>query len=138
MLKNSARISKAMDSVMRVRFDIPKSVLMSPGPWKKRRLELPKVPRTVFSWKASGQEIPVSPVGIQFSRVDDGDRANAIRLVGIAASQRDIAVNPGGWRSETGGEAGDSVDRPTLREPFRRSAANYRSSRRLSNLRRYA
>src|SRR6266851_7715892 len=45
MLKNSPRNSTAMDSVIGILFDIPKSVLRKPGPWKNRALELPKCPR---------------------------------------------------------------------------------------------
>src|SRR5215471_8045229 len=53
MLKNSARTSTAIDSVMATLFAIPKSVLRIPGPWKNRRAEVPKVPRTVFFSHAS-------------------------------------------------------------------------------------
>ena len=45
-LKNSARISKAFDSVTGILFDIPKSVLFIPGPWKNRRFAVPKVPQS--------------------------------------------------------------------------------------------
>ena len=43
-LKNSARNSSAIDSVMRVSFCSAKSVLKMPGPWKNRRLDVPKRP----------------------------------------------------------------------------------------------
>src|SRR6267143_1758207 len=44
MLKNSARISNPIDSLMLVLFERPKSVLMNPGPWKNCRLALPNWP----------------------------------------------------------------------------------------------
>src|SRR5438309_479558 len=44
MLKNSARISNPIDSLMLVLFERPKSVLLRPGPWKNWRLELPNWP----------------------------------------------------------------------------------------------
>src|ERR1700738_3001735 len=52
MLKNSMRRSKARFSLITVRFDRPKSVLLNPGPWKKRRLAVPKVPSAQFCTKA--------------------------------------------------------------------------------------
>src|ERR1700733_5293250 len=48
ILKNSIRRSKAKFSLIWVRFKNPKSVLLNPGPWKKRRLAVPKVLRTQF------------------------------------------------------------------------------------------
>src|SRR5580704_11545953 len=49
MLKNSPRISKCIASVMGIIFDIPKSVLLKPGPWKNRRFADPKDPQSVPS-----------------------------------------------------------------------------------------
>ena len=46
MLKNSPRISKDFASVTGITFWIPKSVLLMPGPWKKRRLAVPKLPQS--------------------------------------------------------------------------------------------
>src|SRR5258708_10602132 len=51
-LKNSARKSNPMDSVMRVLLDKPKSVLLNPGPWKNRRLAVPNVPNAQFCTNA--------------------------------------------------------------------------------------
>src|SRR5271165_4568229 len=48
MLKNSMRKSNAICSRITVRFEKPKSVLLNPGPWKKRRLAVPNVPGTQF------------------------------------------------------------------------------------------
>src|SRR5215471_11978106 len=46
-LKNSARIWKDMASLMGMIFEIPKSVLLKPGPWKNRRFAVPKLPQSV-------------------------------------------------------------------------------------------
>src|ERR1700730_7099103 len=56
MLKNSNRISKAKFSLIWVRFKNPKSVLLNPGPWKKRRLAVPKVPRLELTANALGRK----------------------------------------------------------------------------------
>ena len=48
MLKNSIRRSKARFSLIVVCFKRPKSVLLNPGPWKKRRLTFPNVPGVQF------------------------------------------------------------------------------------------
>src|SRR5579885_3034134 len=47
MLKNSPRISKCIDSLRGISLVIPRSVLLIPGPWKKRRLAVPKDPQSV-------------------------------------------------------------------------------------------
>ena len=46
MLKNSARISKFIASFTGMILVIPKSVLLKPGPWKNRRLAVPKSPQS--------------------------------------------------------------------------------------------
>src|SRR5260370_21051606 len=48
MLKNSKRRSNENLSLIAVRFKMPKSVLLNPGPWKNRRLAVPNVPGTQF------------------------------------------------------------------------------------------
>src|SRR5947207_13729958 len=55
-VENSKRRSKAKFSLIVVRFNIPKSVLLNPGPWKKRRLAVPKVPKVVLSANALGRQ----------------------------------------------------------------------------------
>ncbi len=56
MLKNSNRRSKARFSLITVCFSRPKSVLLNPGPWKKRRLAVPNVPGVVFTANALGRK----------------------------------------------------------------------------------
>ena len=68
------------------------------------------------------QEITVPSVGIQFSRVHDHDRSHPVRLVGIAAGQRDITPALTDGDRKSGGEAGDAVDRPTSRQALRQPA----------------
>src|ERR1700730_15472526 len=46
ILKNSPRISNDVASVTGMIFCNPKSVLLKPGPWKNRRLAVPKVPQS--------------------------------------------------------------------------------------------
>ena len=46
MLKNSPRISKDIASLTGMTFDIPKLVLLKPGPWKNRRFAVPKLPQS--------------------------------------------------------------------------------------------
>src|SRR5580698_3183244 len=46
ILKNSPRISKCIASLSGIIFDMPKSVLLNPGPWKNRRFAVPKVPQS--------------------------------------------------------------------------------------------
>jgi len=48
MLKNSMSKSNAICSRRTVRFSMPKSVLLNPGPWKKCRFAVPNVPGVVL------------------------------------------------------------------------------------------
>ena len=61
------------------------------------------------------QEVPVPTVSIQFSRVHDHDRPYPVRLVGIAARKRDIAIALPNLYRESRGETGDTVECPPLR-----------------------
>ena len=65
MLKNSPRISIAMDSVIGILFEAPKSVFTYPGPWKNRRLAVAKRPiDRDAERKASGRKYSYSgPLG---------------------------------------------------------------------------
>src|SRR5215469_12485895 len=61
MLKNSPRIRKDFDSVRGIAFCSPRSVLLKPGPWKKRRLAVPKVPHSGLGTPAlKVQLVPVN------------------------------------------------------------------------------
>ena len=62
MLKNSPRIIMDILSLMAMLFDVPKSVLMMPGPWKKRTAALPSCP-TASAAKEFGRKYVFGPFG---------------------------------------------------------------------------
>src|SRR5215471_12363259 len=84
MLKNSARTSTAIDSVMATLFAIPKSVLRIPAMEEPSGRSAESAEDCVLL-PCIPQEETVVAIGVQVARVSDDNIRHQIRLVGIAA-----------------------------------------------------